>query len=116
MSGVVYDVELAAVASVISQVGSGAASVQQQGSAVVEQGQSIPGLCGTAQGVGAAFSALWAPRAETGVKTGIYGQGCAGAVSQACAAVTSGDSVMAQASTAASGVVGSAARFGAKGA
>lgn len=114
MSGVYYDLEPATVFAVTSQVGSAAGGVAQQGSAVAEDGQSVPGLCGTAEGVGAAFSRLWAPRAETGVKTGIYGQGCAGAVSQACAAVTSGDQVMAQASTAAAGVAGSAVRFGVK--
>lgn len=114
MNGVSYDIQPAAVAAVTAEVGSLGASAQQQAASVAEDGQSVPGLCGTAQGVGAAFSSLWAPRERTGVKSGLYGQGCAAAVSQACAAVASGDATMAQTSSEAAGVARSVVRFGVK--
>lgn len=112
MSGVVYDVEMGAVRSVISQVDSAALSAGQQGRSAASEGDQISGLCGTSGSVAGAFSRLWASRSETGVRSGTYGQGCASALGQACAVISSGDSEMAEYASSAAGVAASASRFG----
>lgn len=110
--GVEYDIVPTAVRRTIEQVDSLAGSVQSHGNRAVAEGQSVAGLCGTAVVVADAFSRLWAQRNDTGVRGGQHAAGCSSAVSQACAAISEGDELMAQASSTSGEQAARTARFG----
>lgn len=96
--GVEYDVVPSVVLATLVQVDSAADAARSGGVAASGEGHSIASACGSGQAVADAVTRLWAQRSETGVRAGEYAAGCAGAVSQAVAAISDGDGVMRQTS------------------
>lgn len=103
MVGVEYDVVPGVVLATLAQVDSAADAARSRGGSVSGEGSELASLCGSGQAVGDAVTRLWAQRSETGVRGGDYAAGCAGAVSQAVAAISEGDGVMRQTSLASAG-------------
>lgn len=96
--GVDYDVVPGVVLATLAQVDSAADAARSSGGSASGEGHSIASACGSGQAVADAVTRLWAQRSETGVRGGDYAAGCAGAVSQAVAAISDGDDVMSQTS------------------
>lgn len=109
--GVEYEIIPSAVTATLSTVESSAIAVGSHGQSAAVQGHSLAGLCGSAQLVADAVTRLWEQRSETGFRSGQYASACAAAVSQACTAISEGDSSMQQTAQAANSQASSVSGF-----